>query len=298
MSSSITMSTSESKTERLTLPLSFIVLWSSGYIGGAIGLHYAEPFTMTFLRFLLAGVVILFFALATDAPAPKTWSVLGHMAVVGLFMQALQFGGLYSGMRHGVPAGQSALIVGMMPILVALLAGHVLGERVTWKQWCGLALGLLGISLVVSDRLGSGLAALTGYGYTAVALLGITAGTLYQKKFCSGFDLRITGCVQMLVGTLAMFFAAYFTETMSIHWTAAFVGSVVWLALMNSIGALMLLYLMIRRGQATKVASLFYLIPPVTQIMASATLGEIPTATHIAGFALAAAGVYVSNNIR
>jgi drug/metabolite transporter (DMT)-like permease len=217
------------------------------------------------------------------------------MAVVGFFMQAMQFGGLYTGMKNGVPAGQSALIVGLMPVFVALAAGYVLKERVTWRQWAGLGLGLLGVTLVVADRLGADFAALSGYLATGMALFGITAGTLYQKKFCSTLDLRITGCVQMLVGAVVMLGAAMMTETMVINWTPMFAGSVIWLALMNSIGALMLLYLMIRRGEATKVASLFYLIPPVTQVMASATLGEMPSTLDLVGFGLAAMGVYLSN---
>ncbi len=277
------------------IPFSFIILWSSGYIGGAIGIMYAEPFTMTFLRFSLAGLLVLAFAIATRAPLPSDWRQLGHMAVVGFFMQAMQFGGLYAGMKNGVPAGQSALIVGLMPVFVALAAGPLLKERVTWNQWIGLLLGLSGVVLVVGSKLGTDFAAITGYAFTGVALVGITAGTLYQKKFCSALDLRITGCVQMLVGALVMAAAAYMTETMQINWTPAFVGSVIWLALVNSIGALMLLYVMIRRGEATKVASLFYLIPPVTQVMASATLGEIPSTLVLVGFGLSAVGVYLSN---
>jgi drug/metabolite transporter (DMT)-like permease len=292
MSYAATISTVPTRT---LIPFSFILLWSSGYIGGAIGIQYAEPFTMTFLRFTLAGLLVLAFAIATKAPMPQDWRPIGHMAVVGFFMQAMQFGGLYTGMKNGVPAGQSALIVGLMPVFVALAAGYVLKERVTWRQWAGLGLGLLGVTLVVADRLGADFAALSGYLATGMALFGITAGTLYQKKFCSTLDLRITGCVQMLVGAVVMLGAAMMTETMVINWTPMFAGSVIWLALMNSIGALMLLYLMIRRGEATKVASLFYLIPPVTQVMASATLGEMPSTLDLVGFGLAAMGVYLSN---
>ncbi len=292
MSYAATISTVPTRT---LIPFSFILLWSSGYIGGAIGIQYAEPFTMTFLRFTLAGLLVLAFAIATKAPMPQDWRPIGHMAVVGFFMQAMQFGGLYTGMKNGVPAGQSALIVGLMPVFVALAAGYVLKERVTWRQWAGLGLGLLGVTLVVADRLGADFAAIGGYLATGMALFGITAGTLYQKKFCSTLDLRITGCVQMLVGAVVMLGAAMMTETMVINWTPMFAGSVIWLALMNSIGALMLLYLMIRRGEATKVASLFYLIPPVTQVMASATLGEMPSTLDLVGFGLAAMGVYLSN---
>lgn len=279
---------------RLLLPFVFIILWSSGYIGGAIGLHYAEPFTMTFLRFGTAGILLLIIALAMGAPWPDSWAKAGHIAVVGFFMQATQFGGLYSGMNNGVSAGVSALIVGMMPIFTAIGAGWLLREKVSWPQWCGLLLGLGGLAIVVSPRITAG-GDTAGYLLVGVALFGITAGTLYQKKFCGGMDLRTGGFIQMMVGTTVMLILATQTETMQIRWTGEFVASVGWLALMNSIGAISLLYVMIRRGEATRVASLFYLIPPVTAVMASVMLAELPNLYTVVGLSLAACGVYLSN---
>ncbi|WP_209880911.1 DMT family transporter [Azospirillum soli] len=279
---------------RLLLPLSFIILWSSGYIGGAIGLHYAEPFTMTFLRFGTAGILLLIIALAMGAPWPESWTKVGHIAVVGFFMQATQFGGLYSGMNNGVSAGVSALIVGMMPIFTAIGAGWLLREKVSWPQWCGLLLGLGGLAIVVSPRITAG-GDMAGYLLVGVALFGITAGTLYQKKFCGGMDLRTGGFIQMMVGSTVMLILATQTETMQIRWTGEFVASVGWLALMNSIGAISLLYVMIHRGEATRVASLFYLIPPVTAVMASVMLAELPNLYTVVGLSLAACGVYLSN---
>jgi drug/metabolite transporter (DMT)-like permease len=279
---------------RLLLPISFIILWSSGYIGGAVGLHYAEPFTMTFLRFATAGFLLLVIAFVTQAPWPESWVKVGHIAVVGLFMQAIQFGGLYSGMNHGVPAGVSALIVGTMPIFTALGAGWVLKEKVSWRQWTGLLLGLAGVVVVVVNRITAG-GDFTGYLLVGVALFGITAGTLYQKRFCVGMDLRTGGFIQMVVGTVVMLLLAMQSETMEIRWTQEFVGSVGWLAIMNSIGAISLLYIMIRRGEATRVASLFYLIPPVTAIMASIILAELPNPATLIGLTVAALGVYLSN---
>jgi drug/metabolite transporter (DMT)-like permease len=279
---------------RLLLPISFIILWSSGYIGGAIGLHYAEPFTMTFLRFATAGILLLVIAFATGAPWPNSWITVGHIAVVGFFMQAVQFGGLYTGMNHGVPAGVSALIVGTMPIFTALGAGWVLKEKVSWQQWVGLVPGLVGVVVVVGNRITAG-GDFMGYLLVGIALFGITAGTLYQKRFCVGMDLRTGGFIQMTVGSAVMLLLATQSETMEIRWTAEFVGSVGWLALMNSIGAISLLYIMIGRGEATRVASLFYLIPPVTAIMASIVLAELPNPVTLVGLAVAALGVYLSN---
>jgi drug/metabolite transporter (DMT)-like permease len=277
----------------ISLPFAFIVLWSSGYIGGAIGLQYAEPLTMTFFRFATAGAILLLVALVTRAPWPESWSKAGHIAVVGFLIQATQFGGLYTGMNHGVSAGVAALIVGLMPIFTALGAGWLLGERVSWRQWCGLALGLFGVVVVLGDRMTSG-GSLTGFLLVGLALFGITAGTLYQKKFCSTMDLRTGGFIQLTVGSVVLLGMAASLETMEVSWTIEFAGSLAWLAVMNSIGAISLLFLMIRRGEASRVASLFYLIPPMTAVMASFVLGEMPAAATVAGFALAASGVYLS----
>ncbi len=181
-----------------------------------------------------------------------------------------------------------------MPIFTALGAGWLLRERVSWPQWGGLLMGLVGVVVVVAPRVTSG-GDITGYLLVGVALLGITAGTLYQKKFCGGMDLRTGGFIQMSVGTTVMLLLALQTETMEIRWTQEFIGSVGWLALMNSIGAISLLFIMIRRGEATRVASLFYLIPPVTAVMASVTLAELPTFNTVLGLSLAACGVYLSN---
>ena len=276
------------------LPAIFILLWSSGYIGGAVGLHYAEPFTMTFLRFATAAAVLLVIAIAMRAPWPDSPARVGHVIVVGFLMQAVQFGGVYSGMNMGVSAGVSALIVGMTPILTAIGAGWLLRERVSWPQWGGLVLGLVGLVVVLGLDIRAG-GGLEGYLLVGLALFGITAGTLYQKRFCGGLDLRTGGFIQMTVGATVMLVMATTTETMQVSWTGGFVLSVAWLALMNSIGAISLLYLMIRRGEATRVASLFYLIPPVTAVMASIVLAELPTAQTVTGLLLAACGVYLSN---
>lgn len=277
----------------VSLPFLFIVLWSSGYIGGAIGLKYADPFAMTFLRFATAAILLLIIALATRAPWPDNWKKVGHIAVVGFLMQATQFGGLYSGMNYGVSAGVSALIVGMMPIFTALGAGWFLSERVSWQQWSGLILGLVGVAIVVGGRVTAD-GEIVGFLLVGLALFGITAGTLYQKKFCSNMDLRTGGVIQMIVGSSVMLALTFWVGSFEIAWTREFIGSVAWLAVMNSIGAISLLYIMIRRGEATRVASLFYLIPPMTAVMASLILGEIPGTTTMIGFAMAAGGVYLS----
>ena len=277
------------------MPFLFIVLWSSGYIGGAIGLDYAEPFTMTLFRFGSAAAILVATALLTRAPWPRGRQMI-HVAVAGVLIQATQFGGLYSGMNLGVPAAVSALIVGTMPILTAVGAGIFLGEQVSGKQWIGLLLGVGGVALVVSEGLNFSDIDPLGYVLVTIALLGITSGTLYQKRFCQGMDLRTGGAIQLGIAAFIMWLLASNFETMNVEWSFGFVASTAWLALMNSIGAISLMYLMLRRGKATKVASLFFLIPPTTAVMATLILGDDFKLVELLGFGVAVAGVYLATH--
>lgn len=283
---------------RLTspLPIAFILLWSSGYIGGAFGVRYGEPFTMTFYRFALAALVFLGVALAIKAEWPRRLTPYLHAAAVGLLLQALQFGGLYTGISQGVPAGQAALIVGLMPVFVVIGAYFCLGEQLCWRDLPGSILGVGGVAIVVANSFfGSG-ASMGGYGAVCLALVGITLGTLYQKRFLGGVNLWVGCFIQMVTASLVMLALAYTTETMHVTEWVPFAASVAWITLMNSVGALTLLYLMIRRGEASKATNLFHVIPAVTQIMASVTLGEAPGALAIAGFVVSGVGVYLMNH--
>lgn len=279
----------------LGLPLLFIVMWSSGYVAGKAALPFVGPYTMIFLRFSSAAVILLAVALVTRAPWPQTWKDAGHIAVVGLLIQAMQFSGLYTGINLGVSAGVSALIVGTMPIFVALGAGVFLSERIKAYQWLGLIIGLVGVALVVSEKLSFGEATVGGYVAILFALLGITLGTLYQKKSCTGMDLRTGGFIQLSIAATVAFVAAYTLEDLQFTVTPTFLFATSWMSLVNSIGAISVLYVMIRRGEASKVASLFYLIPGVTALMAFVILGETLHSLAIVGFALTAFGVYLNN---
>lgn len=272
----------------------FIVLWSSGYVAGKVGLPYAGPFTLLFLRFFVAAAILLATALLTRAPWPSTPRQWLHISVVGILIQALQFSGLYTGLSLGVSAGISAVIVGLMPIFTAVGAVLFLGERVSKRQYVGLGLGLTGVALVVAQKFHLGTSSIQGYIAVGLALVGITAGTLYQKKFCSSMDLRTGGCIQLSVATLLVGVVGYRNESLNIDWTPALIGSSLWLSLMNSIGAISVMFLMLRRGQASRVASLFYLIPAVTAAMGYVVLGETLTPLQIFGFAMSASGVYLT----
>ena len=285
---------------RLTspLPIAFILLWSSGYIGGAFGVRYGEPFTMTFYRFALAALVFLGVALAIKAEWPRRLTPYLHAAAVGLLLQALQFGGLYTGISQGVPAGQAALIVGLMPVFVVIGAYFCLGEQLSWRDLPGSILGVGGVAIVVGSSFFGSEASIGGYGAVGLALIGITLGTLYQKRFLGGVNLWVGCFIQMVTASLVMLLLAYTTETMQVTQWVPFAASVAWITVMNSVGALTLLYLMIRRGEASKATNLFHVIPAVTQIMASVTLGEAPGALAVAGFVVSGVGVYLMNHAR
>lgn len=283
------------KTWVKALPVLFVLLWSTGFLGAKLGLPHAEPFTFLGIRMVIATGLLLVFALATGAPWPRRWAEVGHIALAGLLVHAVYLGGVFSAIRAGLPAGIAALIVGLQPLLTASVAGRLLGEQVAGRQWLGLILGLGGIALVVSDKLTAG--ATTGFGIASalVALLGITIGTLYQKHYCARMDLRSGGVIQYAATTLAMLSMALAFESMRIRWTGEFVFALAWLVLVLSVGAVGLLYTLIRRGAAAKVASLFYLTPPVTAVLAYLLFGETLGATALIGMAVVIVGVILVN---
>lgn len=282
---------------RLT-PLLFVLLWSTGFIGAKYGLPYAEPLSFLVARYVLVIALMTLLALAMRAPWPASPREAFHIGVTGVLVQALYLGGVFMSIYRGLPAGISALVVGMQPLLTAALAGVLLGERVSARQWGGLALGFGGVALVVGSKAnvdGVASEALVHMLTPAVAaLLGITAGTLYQKRFCPRFDLRTGSVLQFLPSLALTALLASQTETMTIQWTGDFVFALLWLVLVLSIGAISLLNLLIRSGSAVNVASLFYLTPPTTALIAWAMFGETLSALAIAGMALAVSGVWLA----
>jgi drug/metabolite transporter (DMT)-like permease len=276
------------------MPALFVLLWSTGFIGAKYGLPYAEPFTFLAVRFVLVILVLGGVALATRAPWPTDLRLVGHLAVSGILVHAFYLSGVFASIHRGLPSGLSALIVGLQPLLTASMAGVLLGERVSLRQWAGLALGLGGVALVLSTRLGG--VDLDGFGWDApacavAALLGITAGTLYQKRFCTGMDLRTGAVIQYAGALVVVTLAAFSLESMRIQWTTDFILAMAWLVIVLSVGAISLLMALIRRGEAARVASLFYLVPPVTTVLAWGLFDEQLTAIGLLGMVVAVAGV-------
>ena len=268
----------------------FVVLWSTGFIGAKYGLPYTGPATFLALRFVLVIALMLAIALAVRAPWPAPRQVV-HIAVVGVLLQAGYLGGVFAAIHLGMSAGVSSLIVGLQPVLTAVLAAPMVRERLGARQWLGLALGLAGVALVVSAK-----TSLTGLSWESVgmsflALGSITVGTLYQKRFCGPFDLRTGSVIQFVAALAVMAPFAIFVEHLAVRWTGEFLFALSWLVVVLSIGAISLLMLLIRRGAATKVASLFYLVPPVTALIAYFVFGETLPWSALAGMALAVVGV-------
>ncbi|OWQ92961.1 EamA family transporter [Roseateles aquatilis] len=281
----------------LSLPVLFILLWSTGYIAGKLALPHAGPFTLLTLRFGLAALVLLAVSVVTRAPWPKTARQWGHLAVVGLLMQVLHFSGIYAALQWGLPAGIAALMIGLMPLATALGAHLWLSERLAGRQWLGLLGGLAGVALVIAGRpMGGG--AWQAYGAGLLGLAGLVAGTLYQKRYCAGMDLRTGSGIQMTVSTLAVLGLALWREQAMPDWSVELIASTLWLALVNSIGAFSLMFVMIRRGQAGAVARLFYLVPGVSALMGAAFLGEHLGALSVAGFVLTAIAVGLASMTR
>lgn len=279
----------------LLMPGLFVLLWSTGFIGAKLGLPYAEPMTFLVLRFAIVTVLLAGFAALTAAPWPRDLKQAGHIAVAGLLLHGIYLGGVFASIFHGVPAGISALIVGIQPLLVAAAAGSVLGEKVTPRQWLGLMLGLLGVVLVVWTKLGIGVGTAWGYALSVFALVGITVGTLYQKRFCPAIDLRSGTAIQFAASTVFLAPFALLFETRQIEWSGEFIFALGWLCIVLSLGAISLLFILIRRGAAAQVSSLFFLVPPCTALVAYFLFGEKLSLLALAGMAATMAGVALVN---
>lgn len=280
------------------IPILFVLLWSTGFIGAKYGLPYAEPFTFLFVRFacVLVLLYLLIRLLGERWPTgPRLWL---HISVVGVLVHGVYLGAVFTAIGQGMPAGITALIVGLQPLITAVLARLWLAERLQRRQWLGIVLGLVGITLVLAEQLdlsnpGS---LFSGFGWIAVlsafsALLGISVGTLYQKRYCTGMPLVTGTFIQYLGASLLLGVAALLFETREIQWNPVFVMALLWLIFGLSIAAILLLMTLIRRGEASRVASLFYLVPPVTAIEAWILFGERLGMLALVGIAVAVVGV-------
>jgi len=272
-------------------PALFVFLWSTGFIGSRLGAPFAEPLTFLSWRYAAAVTLLLTAALATRAAWPARPAVAAHAAVAGLLVQGAYLSGVFCSVARGMPLATVSLIVGLQPILTAMAAGPLLGERLSPRQWLGIALGFAGVILVVSAKWSGVSTDPAAYAWLVFALAGITGGTLYQKRFCGAVPMLTGGVIQYAAAGVVTVAAAWATETMAVRWTPQFAFALGWLVLVLSFGAIGLLFTMIRHGEASRVASLFFLTPPVTAVMAFLLFGEALPAAALAGLAVSAAGV-------
>ena len=274
-------------------PVFFVLLWSTGFIVAKFGLPFAPP--LTFLSLRCAAVLLVLVPLVVIFKAPWPRGLMGHIAVAGVLLQAGYLGGVWCAIKLGMPAGVAALIVGMQPILTAA-AAPLIGESVRPRQWLGLVFGLAGVALVVYAKMTLvGLSPLA-IAFCVLALLSMTAGTMYQRRFCPRFDLR-TGTVIQFAATLAVLlplaiaFEQFSPRLETVEWTARFIGALLWSVFALSIGAIFLLFTLLRRSDATVVTSLLYLTPPTTAVMAWIMFGEAFSLLGVIGMAVAIIGV-------
>jgi len=269
----------------------FVVLWCTGYPAGKLAVQHGGPFTILFLRFACAAVIFTALALLARAEWPRG-RLLARSAIVGLLSLALSFAGIYEGLRLGVSTGVSALFIGAMPLATAVF-GIAFGDRLNGKQWFGLALGFVGVVLVLEGKLDGGSGVGLGYLASLVGLLGFSLGTLYQKRHSSTIDLRVGLAVQHIAAAIALLPLAAFVDHFRADWGTTWVGTLAWLVLINSAGGFTLLFALLRRGAATQVAALFYLMPPITALMGFVVLDEHLSLTMLPGFVLVALGVWL-----
>lgn len=272
-------------------PAVFLLLWSAGFGVAKLGLQHAAPITLLALRYVLVLVVLAPFALILRPPVPKTWRGWLDIAVVGFLIQVAYFGLCYIAFKSGVSAAGVAIVVCLQPILVALVAPRFVGESVSRMAWVGLGMGLAGAVVVILSRAQVQAENPFGVLLTVGALFGITAGTLYEKRFGVSHHPVTSNMIQYAVGAAFTLPIAWLTEDMHMAWNGEFIAVLAYLVIGNSLLAMSLLLAMIRAGEVSRVSALFYLVPAFSALFAWPLLGEAMPPLAWAGMALAGAGV-------
>jgi len=274
------------------IPATFVLLWATGFIGARYAMPWAEPFTFLAVRFVLAFLLLGAVMLAFGSGRLSRRAAL-HSVLIGMLLHGVYLGGVFWAIHQGLPAGLSALIAGLQPLVTAILAGKLLGEEIKPKHWLGLAIGFVGVVIVLSPKLGAIGGGVTWQTLTAsiIAMAGISAGTIWQKRVGAAGDL-VTGTFWQYVGAaILMTIASFAFEHQQVTINGELIFAMAWLVFVLSIGAIFLLMVMIRDGAMSKVASLFYLVPAVTAVIAWLLFGEELSAIQLVGMAIATLGV-------
>ena len=276
-------------------PSLFVVLWSTGYISARLGLPYAEAGTFLMMRFALAAVFMVALVVVSRAPLPASFREWVHCVVVGALVHGLYLYGGFASIQEGLTPTTIAVVVGMQPVITAVLIGPILGEAVNIRQWGGFFLGTVGVVLVIVANFAS-----IGFGSGAPAVflsllcvMSISVGTLYQKRFCASVDLRSGTMIQLIMAAVMMWGISSWLETGHVEWTGTFVFALMWSVLVLSVGAYTLLWWLVRRKAATNVVSLFFLMPPVTAVFDWLLFDQKVSLITLMGIAIAVAGIVI-----
>ena len=294
----MTLSNTKSAPQQLLLvgaPSLFVVLWSTGYISARLGLPYAEAGTFLMMRFALAAIFMAAFVVASRAPLPTSFREWAHCAVVGALVHGLYLYGGFASIQEGLTPTTIAVVVGMQPVITAVLIAPILGEAVDIRQWGGFFLGTVGVVLVIvanfaSIGFGSGAPAVF---LSLICVLSISVGTLYQKRFCASVDLRSGTMIQLIMAAVMMWGISSWFETGHVEWTGTFVFALLWSVLVLSVGAYTLLWWLVRRKTATNVVSLFFLMPPVTAVFDWLLFDQRVSLITLMGIVIAVAGIVI-----
>ena len=274
-------------------PALFVLLWSTGFIAAKYGLPYAPPAQFLFYRFTFVALLMAVVAWTTRATWPASPREYLHITIVALLVHATYLGGVFTALAGGMSAGIAAMLVGLQPVLTVLLAWGFMSERVVLRQWMGLLCGLAGVYLVVRHKIDLA-GGLQGVLPCTLALVGMSIGTLYQKRHCALVDLRSGAVIQYAACAIALAPWAFLVAPHAVQWTPEFFFALGWSVVVLSVGAISVLYWMLRHGAAAGVARLFYLVPPVTAVMAWWLFGETLGVDAVAGMVLIAVGVILA----
>ena len=275
------------------LPLTFIILWSSAFVSGQFIVQSASPFASLTFRFFIVGICFLIFSYYLREKIFVKFNIAIQACITGILFHGFYLGGVFFSYSVGLSATLSALIVGLQPVLTNILSGPILKERITFIQWIGILLGFIGTILVIGYDIGVKIP-IIGLAASIVALLGATIATIWQKKITSNLTLSVNNFYQAFAASIFLFIISVIFEVPSINFDTRFNLSMGWQIIMVSFGAYAILMYLIKTGTASKTSSLFFLVPPVTAIMAWLVLGEKLSIIDIIGLLVCAFGVYIA----
>ena len=275
-------------------PLVFVLVWSTGFIGARIGTRYAAPFTVLAIRLSIASIALALLTVAFKSAWPRQTIDYRRSVVIGILLHAGYLGGTFVAVDLGLPVSVSALVVSLQPVLVAALSKPVLGEQLIIRQWVGVALGLIGVIIVLTPGLmhqGATTYSVGAVTAAIVSLLSTTTATLMQKRYGGSIPMLAGTSVQYAAAAIVLVIAAALFENFQVNWTPQFVGILSWMIGALSIGAVLLMFWLLRRGTAAGFSSLYFLVPPVTAVMAYLLFGEHLPAVALIGLGVRSLGV-------